>query len=232
MNIFSLVPKAMEEIGAVGKNGKNKDQNYAFRKVDDVYNAAQPVFAKLGIFMVPKVLDTITDFLESKNGSRQIRVKLRVEFTLYAADGSNVSGISEGESIDSSDKATNKAMTAAFKYFMIQTFCIAIESEKDMDTDNESPDVGLPQDPADYIIPFGKKYNGKRVGDIDAADLQGYVLYMEKSAKDEGKTLTGQYAEGIGIIKKYLAIKFNRPTGAPPKARVAAPAVSLGGNHE
>lgn len=34
---------------------------------------------------------------------------------------------------------------------------------------------------ADYIIPFGKKYKGKRIGDIPRGDLQSFIEWLEKS---------------------------------------------------
>ena len=47
-----------------------------------------------------------------------------------------------GEAMDSSDKATNKAMSAAYKYACIQTFSIPVTGEPDADADS-------PQVPAD-----------------------------------------------------------------------------------
>jgi hypothetical protein len=38
-----------------------------------------------------------------------------------------------GEAMDSADKATNKAMSAAFKYVVMQTFCIPTEGDNDAD---------------------------------------------------------------------------------------------------
>ena len=38
--------------------------------------------------------------------------------------------------MDSGDKATNKAMSAAYKYAMFQTFCIPVEGTPDADGDS------------------------------------------------------------------------------------------------
>src|SRR5690606_19364534 len=38
-----------------------------------------------------------------------------------------------GEAMDSADKATNKAMSAAYKYAAFQTFCIPTEGDNDAD---------------------------------------------------------------------------------------------------
>ena len=44
--------------------------------------------------------------------------------------------------MDSGDKATNKAMAAAFKYALFQTFCIPTEEMKDADA--ETPEASAP----------------------------------------------------------------------------------------
>lgn len=139
MKIYIQIPKAIEAIGSIGKNGKNDIQKYKFRSIDDMYNKIQPVLPTLGLFFVPQVVESKEDIYENAKGNRAIRVKLRVKYTIFADDGSFVEAIVEGESIDTSDKATNKALTAAFKYMLIQLFCISIEGMDDADKD--SPDI-------------------------------------------------------------------------------------------
>lgn len=136
--IFSLIPKIMGEIGAIGKNGTNSYDNYKFRSIDDVYNKVQPVLAKNGVFFKPSVLESNETTVTSKNGQAQVRIKMKVEYTFFADDGSSFTTIVEGEAIDRSDKATNKALTAALKYMLIQVFCIAIVGQDD--ADSESPE--------------------------------------------------------------------------------------------
>lgn len=140
--IFQKIPKVMADLGAVAKGGVNGQQNYRFRKVDDIYNKLQPALFKNGVFIIPQVLESHEQTFESAKGTRQMRVKLKVKYVIYADDGSFVEAIAEGESIDSSDKATNKAFTAAFKYMLIQAFCIAVEEVED--ADEHSPEI--PQD--------------------------------------------------------------------------------------
>jgi hypothetical protein len=48
-------------------------------------------------------------------------------------DGSMHTARVVGEAMDSADKATNKAMSAAYKYLCIQTFCIPTEGDNDAD---------------------------------------------------------------------------------------------------
>ena len=58
-----------------------------------------------------------------------------VEYDIIAAeDGSRHVVRFVGEAMDSADKATNKAMSAAFKYMAMQTFCIPTEGDNDADS--------------------------------------------------------------------------------------------------
>ena len=59
---------------------------------------------------------------------------LDVDYTLYDKEGDSITHAATGEAIDRGDKAINKAMTAAFKYFLFQAFCIPVESEQDADS--------------------------------------------------------------------------------------------------
>lgn len=137
--IFSLIPKVMAKVGAIGKSGYNEHSKYKFRSIDDIYNKLQPVLAEVGVFFTPQVLESHEDQFQSAKGTNQVRIRLRVKYLIYADDGSNLEAIVEGEAIDTSDKATNKALTAAFKYMLIQIFCIAIEGQDD--ADQETPDA-------------------------------------------------------------------------------------------
>jgi hypothetical protein len=131
--IFSLIPKIMAEVGAIEKNSKNASQNYKFRGIDDVMTAFQPVMARHGVFFVPEVLSAAQTDRESAKGSALIYTQLTVGFTFYAADGSNVRAVVVGEAMDSGDKSSNKAMSAALKYALLQTFCVPVESSDDAD---------------------------------------------------------------------------------------------------
>jgi len=140
--IYQLIPKIMQEVGAVGKGGYNAFDKYKFRSIDDIYNALQPVLAKNGVFIVPRIISSIENTIQSQAGKDQIRIKIKVEYKIFAPDGSFVESIFEGEGIDRSDKATNKAAQASFKYMVSQLFCLAFEGMEDADKD--SPEVGRP----------------------------------------------------------------------------------------
>lgn len=153
--ICGLIQQAMGKIGAIGKDSAATNYNgkmmYKFRGIDAVYNALNPVMAELGLFIIPEVLEQNREERTSTNGATLIYSILKIKFTMYAPDGSSVSGIVIGEGMDSGDKASNKAMSVALKYFCFQTFMIPTEDMVDPDAEVHS--VTPRQAPAAPVVP-------------------------------------------------------------------------------
>lgn len=135
MNIYESITALMQEVEAVGKNDKNAQQGFMYRGIDSVINAMQPLLAKHKIFVVPEVLEQQREERQTSRGGNLIYSICKIRFTFYAEDGSSVSAVVIGEASDMSDKATNKAMSVAFKYALFQVFCIPTEEMKDPDAD-------------------------------------------------------------------------------------------------
>ena len=94
--------------------------------------------------MVPEVLSTTRTERQTKNGGNMAFTVSTVKYTFYAADGSSIFAVTTGEGMDSADKSTNKAMAAAMKYAMFQTFCIPTEEAANDDPDRETPPESSP----------------------------------------------------------------------------------------
>lgn len=137
--IFKAISATMADIGAVEKNDQNAFDKYKYRGIDAVMNALNPAMIKNKIFVVPEVLEHKQEERTSRKGELMIYSVVKVRYTFFASDGSNVEAVVVGEAMDRSDKSTNKAMSAAFKYACFQTFCIPTEEMKDADA--ESPQV-------------------------------------------------------------------------------------------
>ncbi len=159
--IFQLIPKIIGDVGTVAKTGKNTMQNYAYRKGDEVVAALQPLFAKHGVFLVPEVLEQSFEQVRvGKNETLQFHVMLKAKHTLYASDGSFVAGVTTGEATDSGDKAANKAMTSAVKYFLTETFSIPTVDPKDTEEKNPELTQTEPATPARPKPPITKNLLG------------------------------------------------------------------------
>lgn len=144
--IYKAINNVMLEIGAVGKNQRNQQQGFMFRGIDAVMNAINPALVKNKVFVVPEVLECDREERQTKTGTNLIYSICRMKYTFYAEDGSCVEAVVIGEGMDSGDKATNKAMSIAFKYACFQVFCIPTEEMKD--PDEESHEINSEKKPA------------------------------------------------------------------------------------
>lgn len=154
MNIYESMNAVMEDCGFIGKDSKNLQQGYKFRGIDAVLNALNPAFRKNKVFVVPTVLEHTREERTTAKGGLLIYSVVTCKYTFYAEDGSSVSATVIGEGMDSGDKATNKAMSAAFKYACFQAFCIPTEEMKDSEDDSPEPApkaVTRPQEAAEPV---------------------------------------------------------------------------------
>lgn len=139
MNIYESITKIMEEVPTITKSDKNTTQGFAYRGIDKVMNAMQPLLAKYKVFMVPECLERTREERVSSKGGNLIYSILKIKYKFYAEDGSFVEAITVGEGMDSGDKASNKAMAIAMKYAMFQVFCIPTDAEDDPDRTTPEP---------------------------------------------------------------------------------------------
>lgn len=116
----------------IAKGRANTQQGYNFRGIDDVYNALSGPLSSAKLLMLPRVLDRTVTERVTKSGAVMSYVVLDVEFDFVSAlDGSKHTIRTMGEAMDSADKATNKAMSAAMKYACLMAFQIPTEGDND-----------------------------------------------------------------------------------------------------
>lgn len=135
--IYAAMQGVMRDIceTGIGKDSQNKDQGFKFRGIEAAMNALAPLLVKHGIVCVPRHGSASRFDRLTKSGGTLSFVNIASEFDLVSVDdGSSVTVKTNGEGMDSSDKATNKAMSAAFKYALLQAFVVptmAVEADWD-----------------------------------------------------------------------------------------------------
>lgn len=140
--VYKAINAVQNDLCAEGitKARKNQAQNYNFRGIDDVYNALSPLLAKHGLCILPRIIARTCDERQTKSGGAMFYVTVEAEFDFVAAsDGSTHVVRTFGEAMDSADKATNKAMSAAYKYAAFQAFAIPTEGDNDADAHAPQP---------------------------------------------------------------------------------------------
>ena len=125
--IYEKLASIMADIQAVSKEGKNVVQRYDYRRIDDVINMMHGVFAKHGVAILTDDIEITREEKVSKQGGTLFFSHVRVRYMLCASDGSSVTTYAIGSGMDQSDKATNKAMSAALKYCLGQMFLIPFQ---------------------------------------------------------------------------------------------------------
>lgn len=122
--IYTALSNVMRDVQAVGKDSYNQHQKFPFRGVDGVVNAVGPRLREHGVIVTPELVSvTYRDFNTSK-GALMHEATVHVRYTFWAADGSSIVCSAPGESADSGDKATAKAMSVAYRTALLQALCI------------------------------------------------------------------------------------------------------------
>ena len=149
MKVYQAINAVQKELSKVGITKSRTNQqgaSYKFRGIDDIFNTVSPLLAEHGLCILPRVLSRDCIERQTKAGGAIFYTTVEVEFDFVCAeDGSKHTVKTFGEAMDTSDKSTNKAMSAAYKYAALQAF--AIPTEGDNDADSHTPEVA-PKAPA------------------------------------------------------------------------------------
>jgi hypothetical protein len=154
-NVYQCIAAVSAEIATTGiaKNRQNTEQKYKFRGIDDVYNALAPILSKHGLVIIPRILNRVVAERTTKSGGAIFNVTVEAEFDFVSiADGSTVTARTFGEAMDTGDKATNKAMSAAYKYVTFQAFCIPTEGDNDADQTTHEVAAKVPEGYQDWLL--------------------------------------------------------------------------------
>jgi len=145
-NVYQIIAAIQGELAKTGiaKEGVNQAQNYKFRGIDQVYAALSPLLSRHGLCILPRMVGReMHERVSIKPGYKPtdppkesvlFYVTVEAEFDFVSSeDGTTHTIRTFGEAMDSGDKATNKAMSAAYKYAAFMTFAIPTEGDNDAD---------------------------------------------------------------------------------------------------
>jgi hypothetical protein len=211
--VVEALASVMEEVRAVRKGDRNTQQNYAFRGIDAVMNAAGPAFRKFGVVVVPILEDVHYRDVQTSTGkaSRECTVKVRYRF--HGPAGDYIECVTPGESMDFGDKGAPKAMSVAYRIALLQALCLPTD---DVEPDAQSyeraprnahaePQPELPKDPNVYRA-AALSADATRDGllKLHAAAISAGVLGAEVTDADGAPTTLGDLIVARG---KALAPK-------------------------
>ncbi len=217
--VYKAIAAIQEELSKVGisKDGVNEQQKYRFRGIDQVYSALSPLLAKHGLCVLPRMVDCArSERVSMKPGynggpareSVLFYVTVTAEFDFVAVeDGSTHTVRTYGEAMDSGDKATNKAMSAAYKYAAFMAF--AIPTEGDNDADATTHEV------------MGR---GPKADTITQEQFEELTALMDRSGTTPETVCKGYKIEAVAMLpaKSYPALKKRLEGIASEMEKVAA----------
>ena len=132
--IYSKMIAIKRDLKAVGKDQKNSGQGWKFRGIDQFMNALKPILDNHDVGITTKYIGGLEPkFEENGHGKKFKHLSIIMEYTFFAEDGSSVTSSIPAEGVGNDDKGTNKALSAAFKYALMQTFCVPTEDMEEAD---------------------------------------------------------------------------------------------------
>lgn len=204
--VYAAISAVAKEMAATGisKDRRNQQQGFNFRGIDQVYNALAPALVNHGLLILPRITERTVTERTTQKGGVLFYVVVKAEFDFVSTeDGSIHTVTTYGEAMDSGDKATNKAMSIAYKYAAFQAFCIPTE-ETAIDADAEVHNVS-PQSAEEALKEFADKASlSESIDELKAAykdvwpKLGGSKTHEERCTetyRTRGKELQTQKAE-------------------------------------
>lgn len=212
---IAAVQAALAKTG-ISKSRRNAQQGYNFRGIDEVYDALAPLLAQHELCILPRIISREVVERTSAKGGALFNVTVEAEFDFVSAgDGSSHTVRTYGEAMDSADKATNKAMSAAYKYAALMTF--AIPTEGDNDADATTHDVATQAEPparvddatitkiiqlckavgGDQTNVICKAYQIEALPDLTPSQAKAVVLRLEEKLDDKIKAETNREAAHV-----------------------------------
>ena len=172
--IEKLTPQERKRRGMGGGDGQGI--GYAYRGIDQICAAVQPLLGKHGVVIVP-MGSIIEREMFDRNAKPWVHVRVTFDWAIYGPGGKDdmLPACTFGEGDDNSDKGVNKATTAAYKNLLLRLLCIG-DPDEDTDTHGPAEEAPAPRQaplPAKPEQPFldlclSKELDKKSVGDVVA----------------------------------------------------------------
>jgi len=177
MNLAAKIASVSGELVAIPKvKHKESTVSYAFRSIDEVMNAINPLLEKYKLIISIKVIDRKVTPVTSAKGTPGFAAEVLID--LNVTDGIETVTTQEWAlSVDYSDKAPTQAMSMAYKYALIRMFVVTTKDIIANDADMRDVEIGtLNKEPA-------KKEDVTYLKNTFLAELNKHGMQAEFQAK-------------------------------------------------
>lgn len=141
LTVHQALSKVMGDVQAVRKDSKNQAQKFLFRGIDAVLNAVGPALRKHGVTILPEDVEVHRSNGTTTSGKQTAEVVIKVTYRIYGPNGDSIHGKVAAEAMDFGDKAIAKAMSVAYRTFLLQALTIPTDEPE---PDSESYERGVP----------------------------------------------------------------------------------------
>lgn len=141
LTVHQALSKVMGDVQAVKKDSKNQAQRFNFRGIDAVMNAVGPALRKHGVVILPEDVEVHRSNGTTASGKQTAEVVVKATYRVYGPSGDSIHGKVAAEAMDFGDKAIAKAMSVAYRTFLLQALTIPTDEP---DPDGESYERGAP----------------------------------------------------------------------------------------
>lgn len=221
IKVAGQLATAQAAVRAAGKDGYNDHHKYKFRSIEGITDAVHTAVAHAGLAVLPTYTIVRAETVEGTNSrGNKVQVEkvvLSATFRLVGEDGSVlVAGPFFGRAEDQQDKAFNKAQTAAFKYFLMQTFTIPSDQADDGDRSGPQSTEDTPQFTDEQVKAAVDTITG--IGDLDT--LRAFFGDNER-----GVLTVPVVYEALNARRQQLMAAAEQQAAEPPKdeAKAGAP---------
>lgn len=123
-SVYAALAAVMADVRAVGKDGWNDHNKFKFRGIDAVMDAVGPALRKHGVVATPHLEKITYEVVTTTKDKAQTACRVIVKYIFTGPAGDTIQCVVPGEAWDSSDKATAKAMSVAYRTALIQALCL------------------------------------------------------------------------------------------------------------
>ena len=207
LNLYQKLAKITGEIGVIAKDGNNQQQKYKYIEYETIAGKFRELFSKYGVVLIPSMVEQERSAITTSRGSSGVSTVCHFEFTVVNADKPDDRFVVkwQGEAADYGDKATNKAATAAVKYYLMRQFNIS--SKGDEDPDSQTPEVAAKQQKpvmasVRQIVAVSKRLAAKGVtSDEDRKAILGAAIGGKGATLDPSKVTVVKLKEVANRIE-------------------------------
>lgn len=182
MEARQIIAKVMQEVQGLAKRDKNTAQGFNFRGIDAVMNAVGPALRKHGGFIVPQVVEFRNAVGQTSKGSSINIVHVTVDYSVFGTEGEPIVGRVAAEAFDSGDKATAKAMSVAYRTFLLQLLCLPTDEP---DPDTYSYEIGQSVVYADFLLQAESAFTKKDLAKLKAVYAEAQQAKLTKEQLEQ-----------------------------------------------